>query len=215
MGDAPLSPPKMSSPAALRNRSVIADVLARVLPTTPGVVLDIASGTGEHAAYFAERFPHLSWAPSDPRPEARASIDAHAAELPAGRVRPALDLDVLRWPWPIAAADAITCINMLHASVPETLPALMRGAAALLPPGAPLVTYGAYRIGGRHTAPSNEAFDGWLKERDPRWGVRDLEVVVAEAAAHGLTLEERIAMPAENFVLVFRRAARAGADAAR
>jgi hypothetical protein len=195
---------KQSSPAALRNREAIADVLARVLPKS-GLVLEIASGSGEHAVHFAQRFPDLVLQPSDPREEGRASIDAHAAELPPGRVLPALALDVIA-PWPLTHADAVVCINMIHASVPETVPALMKGAAAILAKGAPLVTYGAYKIGGAHTAPSNETFDAWLKERDPRWGVRDLEHVVAEAEKAGFTLEERIAMPANNFVLVFRRA---------
>jgi hypothetical protein len=195
---------RQSSPAAVRNRDAIAEVLARVLPPS-GLVLEIASGTGEHAVHFAARFPGLVLQPSDPRAEARASIDAYAADLPEGRVLPALALDVLS-PWPIDRADAVICINMIHASVPETVPALMKGAAAILPVGAPLVTYGAYKVDGQHTAPSNETFDAWLKERDPRWGVRDLEHVVSEAERAGFTLGERIAMPANNFVLVFRRA---------
>ncbi len=194
---------RQSSPAALRNRDAIANVLGRVLPAT-GTVLEIASGTGEHVVHFAERFPKLVFQPSDPRDEARASIDAFARDLPAGRVLPALALDVLA-PWPIARADAVLCINMIHASVPETVPRLMAGAAKLLAPGAPLVTYGAYKVHGQHTAESNVGFDAWLKERDPRWGVRDLEHVVEEAERAGFSLDERIAMPANNFVLVFRR----------
>lgn len=195
---------RQSSPAALRNRDAIAGVLARVLPER-GLVLEIASGTGEHAVHFAERLPKLVFQPSDPREEARASIDAYAADLPPGRVLPALALDVLASPWPVERADAVLCINMIHASVPDTVPTLMRGAASILAKGAPLVTYGAYKIGGVHTAESNVSFDAWLKERDARWGVRDLEHVVAEAERAGFTLEERIAMPANNFVLVFRR----------
>jgi cyclopropane fatty-acyl-phospholipid synthase-like methyltransferase len=193
---------KQSSPAALRNRDAIADELASVLPRE-GLVLEIASGSGEHVVHFAERFPALTFQPSDPREEARASIDDYARELGA-RVLPALALDVTA-PWPIGHADAVVCINMLHASVPETLPSLMRGAATILAKGAPLVTYGAYKIGGAHTAPSNETFDAWLKERDPRWGVRDLEAVVLEAERAGFALEKRVAMPANNFTLVFRR----------
>jgi hypothetical protein len=195
---------KQSSPAALRNREVIADQLARVLPAS-GVVLEIASGSGEHVVHFAQRFPGLVFQPSDPKDEGRASIDAYVAELSSDRVRPAIALDVLSWPWPIERADAVLCINMIHASVPETVPALMRGAASILAPGAPLVTYGAYKIAGAFTAPSDETFDAWLKERDPRWGLRDLEHVVAEAERAGFTLEERVAMPSNNFVLVFRR----------
>lgn len=192
----------LSSPSALRNREPIADVLATVLPTS-GVVLEIASGSGEHAEHFAQRFAALTWQPSEREHEARRSIDARCGALP--NVRPALDLDVLA-PWPIDRADAIVCINMIHASIPETVPALMKGAAKILPAGGVLVTYGAYKISGVHTAPSNESFDRWLKdERDPRFGVRDLEHVVAEAEAAGLRLENRIAMPANNFALVLRR----------
>lgn len=198
--------PRLSSPAALRNRAAIAEVLLPVLPSAPrSLVLELASGSGEHVEHFATRFPHLVFQPSDPSPDARASIDARTAELPDGRALPALDLDVLASPWPITACDAIVCINMIHASVPETVRALMQGATTVLRPGAPLVTYGAYRIEGRHTAASNESFDAWLKERDPRWGVRDLEEVTVEAARAGLRLEARIAMPANNFTLVFRR----------
>lgn len=182
---------------------MILDVLRRVLPAR-GTVLEIAEGSGEHVVHFAAALPDLVFVPSDPKPDARASIDAHVAERALSNVRPALALDVLG-EWPVSRADAVVCINMLHASVPETLPALMDGAGRILSDGGVLVTYGAYRIDGAHTAQSNVAFDAWLKERDPRWGVRDLEDVVAEAARHGLVLEERIVMPAENFVLVFRR----------
>ncbi|HEY1956561.1 MAG TPA: DUF938 domain-containing protein [Polyangiaceae bacterium] len=199
-----MTPP---SEAAMRNRAPIAEVLERVLPRREGaLLLDVASGGGEHAVYFAERFSWLTVQPSDRNARALADIDARAEG--ASRVRRAIALDVLDAPWPIARADAVTCINMLHASAPETLAALMSGAAAVLAPGDPLVTYGPYRIGGRHTAPSNETFDAWLKrERDPRWGIRDLEDVERQAARAGLALEQRIAMPANNFVLVFRRSA--------
>lgn len=194
--------PAPLSTAATRNREPIADVLARVLPER-GTVLEIASGGGVHVAYLAERFPKLTFQPSEPNPAALADIDAHAARA---NVLPAIALDVLAWPWPLERADAIVCINMIHASAPETLPALMRGAGALLGSGAPLVTYGPYRIGGQQTSESNVEFDAWLKrERNPTWGVRDLEAVIAEADANGLRLEERIAMPANNFSLVFRR----------
>ena len=190
-----------TSPSALRNREPIADALAAVLPAS-GLVLEIASGSGEHVEHFAQRFSALTFQPSEREPAARAAIDARCERLP--NVRPALALDVLST-WPIEHADAIVCINMIHASVPETVAALMKGAAKILPPGGLLFTYGAYKIGGAHTAPSNEVFDRWLKEeRDPRFGVRDLEHVVAEAEAAGLRLEDRIAMPANNFSLVLR-----------
>lgn len=197
-----LPPPPGS---ALRNRGPIADVLARVLPAE-GTVLEIASGSGAHTTHFAERFPALTFQPTEASAEPLAEIDARARTRTAGTVLPAFVLDVCAWPWPIARADAIVCINMIHASPPATLPGLMRGAGALLAPGAPLVTYGPYKIGGAHTAESNVEFDAWLqRERDPSWGVRDLEAVVAEADANGLSLEERVAMPANNFCLVFRR----------
>ncbi len=201
--DAPMVQP--ISGAVLRNRGPIADVLVRVLPER-GTVLEIASGGGGHAAYFAERLPELIFQPTEASDEALGEIDARAAMRTAGTVLPAMRLDVLAQPWPIARADAVLCINMIHASPPSTVPALMRGAAALLAPGAPLVTYGPYKIGGQHTSESNVEFDAWLKrERDPRFGVRDLEAVVAEAEACGLRLDERVAMPANNFVLVLRR----------
>ncbi len=193
-----------TAPSALRNRGPIADVLATVLPSREGaLVLEIASGSGEHVAHFAERFGHLTFQPTEASADALASIDGHCAERT--NVRPAIVLDVLS-PWPISEADALVCINMIHASVPETVPALMKGAAAILPSGGVMLTYGAYKIGGQHTAPSNETFDRWLKtERDPRFGVRDLEAVEAEANAAGLDLEARVPMPANNFALVWRR----------
>jgi len=177
-------------------------VLAAILPPA-GLVLEIASGSGEHVSYFAERFPQLTFQPTEAAPDTLASVDAHCEGL--SNVRPALALDVLA-PWPVEQADALVCINMIHASVPETVPALMKGAAKVLPSGGVMVTYGAYKIGGAHTAPSNESFDAWLKsERDPRFGVRDLESVKAEADAAGLDLETQLAMPANNFALIWRR----------
>lgn len=195
---------RRSSPAALRNRGPIAEVLARVLPAR-GLVLEIASGSGEHVTFFARRFPDLAWQPSDPDPEARASIDAYAAAEGAANVRAAVALDVCQPSWPIDRADAIVCINMIHASPPETVEGLMRGASRALAVGSALVLYGPFRIGGVHTAPSNEDFDAWLKTRSPRWGVRDLELVRDVASEHGIELEERVPMPANNFVLLMRR----------
>lgn len=197
------------SQAALRNRGPIAEVLARVLPPA-GLVLEIASGGGEHVSFFASslvgRLPALVWQPTERSAEDHVVIAERVAEAGVTNVRPALALDVLVEPWPVERADAIVCINMIHASVPETVPALMRGAGRVLPSGGVLVTYGPYRIGGAHTAPSNEEFDAWLKrERDPRYGVRDLEAIEEAARVEGLTFEERIAMPANNFVLVWRR----------
>jgi cyclopropane fatty-acyl-phospholipid synthase-like methyltransferase len=193
-----LSPP---SGAAFRNREPILEVLSRVLPPE-GTVLEIASGSGVHVTHFAMGMPALTWQPTEASGDALAEIDERADGL--SNVLPAQVLDVLA-PWPIERADAIVCINMIHASPPETLPALMRGAGKLLPVGAPLVTYGPYRIAG-HLCESNVAFDAWLKrERHPSWGVRDLETVVREAEANGLSLVDQVEMPANNLTLVFRR----------
>ena len=192
----------MTSPSAMRNRGPIADELERILPRGPLTILEIASGGGEHAVYFAERLPEVVIQPSDQSEQACRDIDGLAEGH--ARVRRAIRLDVLERPWPAVQADVVLCINMLHASVPATLPALMRGAATVLPASGVLITYGPYRIGGEHTAPSNAEFDAWLRnERNPEWGVRDLETVVAAAEDQGLSLEERVAMPANNFLLVF------------
>ncbi len=200
-----MSDVRRTSPAAQRNASAIAAVLADTLPRT-GLVLEIASGSGEHAVAFAERWPELAWQPTDRDPEALASIDAWAAEAGLANMRPALALDVERWPWPISAASAVICINLVHIAPWSACEALMRGAAAVLPQGAPLYMYGAMKIGGRFTADSNVAFDESLRARDPAWGVRDLEAVEAAARVHGLRLVRTEAMPANNSSLVFVRA---------
>ncbi|WAS94317.1 DUF938 domain-containing protein [Nannocystis punicea] len=193
-----------SSPAALRNRGVIAEVLARVLPPQ-GRVLEIASGTGEHAVSFAAAFPGVSWQPTDVEPEALASIAARVdSEGPRNLLQP-LRLDVTAWPWPVTEVDAIVCINMIHISPWAACEALMAGAGRVLPVGGVLYLYGAIKFDGRHTAPSNEAFDADLRARDPAWGVRDEADVRAAAAAHGLQRAELVAMPANNFSLVFRK----------
>ena len=194
---------RQSAPSALRNRAPIADVLKRLLPAE-GLVLELASGTGEHVVYFAERFPQLTFQPSDPSPEACASIEAHRVEAACSNVLVPLMLDVCA-PWPVTHANALLCINMIHISPRETVPALMQGAERVLPSGGRLITYGAYRIGGAHTATSNEGFDVWLKQRDPRFGVRDLEWLEEEAERENLLLNERIAMPSENFILVWQK----------
>ncbi|MDQ3031122.1 MAG: class I SAM-dependent methyltransferase [Myxococcota bacterium] len=201
---------RRSSPAAQRNREPLLEVLTRVLPAPADcerpIVLEIASGSGEHAVFFAPRLPHLDWQPSDADPSARASIEAWRELEPSANLRASLAIDVCDDAWPIARADAMVCINMIHASPWESTPGLMRGAARTLNrDGAPLVLYGAYRIGGAHTSPSNIEFDAWLKDRDPRWGVRDLERVLEVAAEHGLAHDETIEMPANNLVVVLRR----------
>lgn len=195
----------MHAPATERNREAILTVLRRVLPSE-GTVLEVASGSGQHAIFFAAALPSVIWQPSDPSPEARASIAAWTASERAENVRPPLDLDVTREPWPVDRADAMLNVNMIHISPWQACEALLRGAARVLPAGAPLVMYGPYKRGGRHTADSNAAFDASLRSRDPSWGVRDLDDVAAEAKKHALELEEVVEMPANNLTVVYRRA---------
>ena len=193
-----------SSPAADRNKAPILEVLQRVLPPD-AAVLEIASGTGQHAAHFAAAEPGWRWQPSDADPGAAASIDAWCGSL--DNVAPALALDVLAsdWPVPQASLDAIFCANMLHISPWASCGALMRGAARHLAPGGVLVTYGPYLVDGEPTAPGNLAFDADLRSRNPAWGLRLLADVIAQANAAGLGFEERVQMPANNLVLVFRK----------
>nr|WP_248285032.1 DUF938 domain-containing protein [Alteriqipengyuania abyssalis] len=197
---------KRESPAAQRNREPIADVLADVLPER-GIVLEMASGTGEHVVHFAKRFAHLDWYPSDPDAEARASIAEHVAQAGLANVMPPLALDASASEWPLDAADAILCINMVHISPWQATEGLFAGAARLLPPmDGPLILYGPYLEREVETAPSNLAFDESLKARDPRWGLRDLAEVDALAKHHGLTRTLRVAMPANNLIVVYRKA---------
>jgi hypothetical protein len=192
------------APATARNREAILAVLKRVLPPA-GVVLEIASGTGEHAAYFAPRCPALEWQPSDADPDNLASIAAWAAAAGAANIRPPLALDVGAADWGVDGADAMLCVNMIHIAPWAATAALMAGAARLLPAGAPLCLYGPYKRAGRHTAPSNAAFDADLRRRDPAWGVRDLDDVARVADGRGLALAEVVEMPANNLSVVFRR----------
>lgn len=170
-----------------------------------GHVLEIASGTGQHVAHFARGLPGLTFQPSEVDADRHASIEAWIAHGKLANVRPPIAFDVTRLPWPVRAADAVVCLNMIHISPWEATLALMRGAGEILSPGGVLVTYGPYARGGAHTAPSNEAFDASLKARDPRWGVRDMEAVAEAAGEAGLEFEEAVPMPANNFTLVFRR----------
>jgi SAM-dependent methyltransferase len=194
---------KQHAPATERNREPIREVLARELPAT-GTVLEIASGTGEHAVHFARAFPDLTWQPSDPNPSSRASIDAWRAESGLANLAAPLALDVTA-PWPIDRADAIVCINMIHISPWESSLALFAGAAAILPEGGLLYTYGPYRFDGV-TAPSNIEFEKWLHAQDARFGVRDLRELTIAAGERGLVLRGAVAMPANNHSLLFRRA---------
>ena len=191
-------------PAAERNKGPILDVLRRVLPAR-GLVLEIASGTGQHVVHFAAALPALVWQPTDPDPEMRASIAAWIAQERPANIRPPLDLDVTSAPWPIDHADAVLCINMIHVAPWAATARLVEGAARVLGTGRILFLYGPYRRFGRHTAPSNEAFDAQLRAQDPEWGVRDLEAVTEIAARHGFEPGEVCPMPANNHAVTFRR----------
>jgi SAM-dependent methyltransferase len=199
-----ISMAKGFAPAAERNRQPILEVLKRALPAT-GLVLEVASGTGQHAEFFAERIPNLRWQPSDASPEALSSIEAWVGQSGRENLLPPIELDVRRAPWPIDAANAVLCINMIHISPWESSEALFRGAGALLTTGSPLVTYGPYRLHGAHTAPSNAAFDESLRSRDPRWGIRDIDELSELAVRTGFTLRERVEMPANNMTLIWSR----------
>jgi hypothetical protein len=202
---------KQHAPATERNRGPIADVLRRVLPQE-GSVLEIASGTGEHAVAFAAALPGLRWQPTDADPVAIASIEAWRAEARLVNLAPPATLDVTAEGWerrvPPAPGGyvAVVCINMIHIAPWAACVGLFEGASRILPAGAPLLLYGPFRFAGAFTAPSNEAFDASLRARDPSWGVRDRDDVTLVATALGLSLEETIEMPANNHVLVFRHA---------
>lgn len=195
---------KREAPAAARNRQPILEVLRTRLPAS-GLVLEIASGSGEHAVHFAAALPGLVFQPSDPDAGARASIDAWAEDSGLSNLRPALALDAAAADWPVTAADAVLCCNMIHISPWTSAVGLVRGAARILRPGGLLYLYGPYRRDGRHTAPSNEAFDADLRRRNPAWGVRDLEAVAVLAAEGGFAAPEVLEMPANNLSVVFRR----------
>ncbi|HEY5622235.1 MAG TPA: DUF938 domain-containing protein [Gammaproteobacteria bacterium] len=198
--------PGQINAAAERNKGAILDVLNRYLPSS-GDVLEIASGTGQHVAHFAAAHPKLSWQPSDATDELFDSIAAHVAGAGVDNVLPPLVLDVTRPDWPVARADVVVCINMIHISPWETTPALFAGAARVLPPDGVVFLYGPYKRGNVHTAPSNEAFDASLRARNPAWGLRDMEAVIETAAAAGFAHEDVIAMPANNFSVIFSRSA--------
>lgn len=199
---------KQYAPAALRNREPIRIVLQEVLPQQ-GRVLEIGSGSGEHAVFFAASFPGLTWQPSDVDPQCCASIAAWTAEAGLPNLRPPWHLDVCAVPSLVVeqAFEAIVCINMIHIAPWEACKGLMVWAARALRDGGVLYLYGPFMIGNRHTAPSNAIFHESLKAMDPRFGVRDLACVSEEAALNGLVLERRIQMPANNLSLVLRRRA--------
>lgn len=195
---------KLTSPSALRNRDPIADLLRDVLPDT-GTVLEIASGSGEHVIHFATLFPKLVWQPSDPSPEARASIQEWVKTQAITNVLPPLDIDASTETWPIERADAMIAINMVHISPWPATQGLLKGAAKLLPTGGTLILYGPYRREGQPLVPSNVDFDASLRARNPAWGIRLLEDVASLAKQSGLAMTSVTEMPANNLGVVFTR----------
>jgi len=195
---------RRQAPAAARNRDPILAVLREVLPPA-GLVLEIASGTGEHAVHFARALPDLQWQPSDPDEEALASIAAWREAEGTPNLLAPLRLNAAEESWPVESAEAVICINMIHISPWASTLGLMAGAGRLLPAGAPLVLYGPYRRRNHAMEPGNAAFDEDLRRRNPDWGLRLLEDVVQAAAAQGLDLERVTAMPANNLCVVFTK----------
>ncbi|MFZ2998102.1 DUF938 domain-containing protein [Sphingobium sp.] len=202
-GSGPAIAGKRHAPATLRNRDAILAILRDELPAS-GLVLEVASGSGEHAVHFAAALPALDWQPTDPDPAALASIEAWRAEVDLPNLRSALLLDAGQ-SWPMQQASAILCINMVHISPWEATLGLLARAGAALPLGGLLYLYGPFVRAGVDTAPSNQMFDASLKARDARWGLRSVEAVEAAAVAHGLILDRLIDMPAHNLSLLLRR----------
>ena len=192
------------APATVRNRDFILYVLREVLPTT-GIILEVASGSGEHIIHFARNLPRLIFQPSDPEPDARLSVADWVKATRVTNVRAPIVLDASQSFWPIASVDGIICINMIHISPWDATVGLIGGAVAILPPGSPLYLYGPYKRKGFATAPSNEAFDRNLRDRNPTWGLRDLEAVAAIAQSVGFSVPAVTEMPANNLSVVFRR----------
>ncbi|MFN4016389.1 MAG: DUF938 domain-containing protein [Reyranella sp.] len=195
---------RREAPAAARNRQPILEVLQPRLPAT-GLVLEIASGTGEHVVHYAAARPELTFQPSDPDADARASVDDWVRTLGLKNVLPALEIDVTATAWPVERADAVLCCNMIHIAPWDAAIGLVNGAARLLPRGGLFYLYGPYRRDGRHTAPSNEAFDADLRRRNPAWGVRALEAVVDLTRTQGFSAPDIVEMPANNLSLLFNR----------
>jgi SAM-dependent methyltransferase len=193
-----------SAPAAARNREPILLVLRDHLPRQARV-LEIASGTGEHAAWYSSALPELTWQPTDLDPKALESIAAWRDAAASPNLLPPLLLDAAAHIWPVAQVDAVIAINMVHIAPWTATQGLIAGAARVLAPGGLLFLYGPFREGGVHTGSGNAAFDASLRERDPSWGIRDLDEITVLAAQHGLVGPERIAMPANNLSVLFRR----------
>lgn len=198
-----MDPAARTAPSTARNRDPILAVLRERL-TEPGLVLEVASGAGEHAVHMAGALPHLTWRPTDR--EDLSSIAAWRDQAGLANLLEPLILDAADPDrWPLDRADAVVCINMIHIAPWRATEGLMTGAGRVLPRGGRLFLYGPYREAGVETAESNEAFDLSLKGRNPEWGLRRLEEVAALAARHGLRLAERIAMPANNLIVVFEK----------
>ena len=195
---------RIVSPSAERNKGPIAEILMRYLPAQ-GEVLEVSSGTGQHVLHFAQAMPHIRWQPTERDADARKSIASWLSQTPAPNVSAPLPLDVHDAIWPAHDVAAVVCINMIHIAPPSATVALLRGAGNVIAPGGILFLYGPYRRQGRHTSPSNEAFDAQLKARNPEWGVRNLEDVVQLAGSVGFELEQTHDMPANNLVVVFRK----------
>lgn len=202
--EAPGADARLFAPATQRNREAILSVLRTVLPPR-GLILEVASGSGEHAVHFAQALPGLSFQPSDPSPDALSSIAAWAAQAAMPNLLAPMLLDATALAWPLAAADAVLCINMIHIAPWQAAQGLIRGAASLLPRGAPLYLYGPYRRPGRELEPGNAAFDASLRERNPDWGLRELDAVAELARQAGFGAPELTEMPANNLSVVFRR----------
>ena len=197
--------PKLHAPATQRNRDPILAVLQRVLPPE-GLVLETSSGSGEHAIYMAPKLAPRSWQPSDIDPAARASIAAYVADAETENLLPPVELDVTWTEWPVSQAAAILSVNMIHIAPWEACLGLLDGAARTLSgSGTILYFYGPFKRGGIHTAPTNDAFDRSLRAQNPQWGIRDLDVVAAEAETRGLALSEVVDMPSNNFSVIFSR----------
>lgn len=195
----------LTSAASARNFGPILQLLRERLPQ-PGLVLEIASGAGEHALWMAEAMPEITWQPTDADPNAIKSIDAWRLTKNLPNLKKPLPLDAAHpETWLVGKADAVVCINMVHISPLEATKGMMRGAARILPKGGMVFVYGPFTVGGEHTAPSNAEFDADLKARNPAWGVRDVGHVRAAGRSHHLVLAETIAMPANNLSLVFRK----------
>jgi len=194
------------SPSAERNKAPIADILKHVLPDH-GTVLEISSGTGQHVVHFAREMPDLIWQPSERDEPSLRSIERWMAAESLPNILAPLRIDVTELPWPAGNAAAIVCLNMIHIAPWQAALGLLAGAGRLLRQDGILYLYGPFMRSGAHTAPSNAAFDADLKRRDKRWGVRDIDDLVREAANHGLTLREVIEMPANNLSLVFVKTA--------